>query len=317
MDCSLVSISLFKIHHELYKNNNQIAFSGSTNISRLTLLFQVVNELLLLPDTNVNALTRDHKTALDIAEELTLSEESSDIKECLSRYGALRANDLNQPRDELRKTVTQIKNDVHTQLEQTRRTNKNVSNISKELRKLHREGINNATNSVTVVAVLFATVAFAAIFTVPGGDFDSGMAVVVSHTSFKIFFIFNAIALFTSLAVVVVQITLVRGETKAERRVVEVINKLMWLASVCTSVAFMASSYIVVGRKHEWAAMLITIVGGLIMTAVLGTMTYYVVKSKRTRSMRKRDKHSRRSGSSSWQLNSEFSNSEVDRIYAL
>ncbi|KAJ6902024.1 ankyrin repeat-containing protein ITN1-like [Populus alba x Populus x berolinensis] len=278
---------------------------------------EIVNELLLLPDTNVNALTRDHKTALDIAEELVLSEESSDIKECLSRYGALRANELNQPRDELRKTVTQIKNDVHTQLEQTRRTNKNVHNISKELRKLHREGINNATNSVTVVAVLFATVAFAAIFTVPGGDFDSGMAVVVSHASFKIFFIFNAIALFTSLAVVVVQITLVRGETKAERRVVEVINKLMWLASVCTSVAFMASSYIVVGRKHEWAAVLITIVGGVIMTAVLGTMTYYVVKSKRIRSMRKRDKHSRRSGSNSGHHNSEFSNSEVDRIYAL
>ncbi|XP_061973683.1 ankyrin repeat-containing protein ITN1-like [Populus nigra] len=278
---------------------------------------EIVNELLSLPDTNVNALTRDHKTALDLAEELTLSEESSDIKECLSRYGALRANELNQPRDELRKTVTQIKKDVHTQLEQTRRTNKNVHNISKELRKLHREGINNATNSVTVVAVLFATVAFAAIFTVPGGDKDNGTAVVVTHASFKIFFIFNAIALFTSLAVVVVQITLVRGETKAERRVVEVINKLMWLASVCTSVAFMASSYIVVGRKHEWAAMLITIVGGVIMAGVLGTMTYYVVKSKRIRSMRKKDKHARRSGSSSWHHNSEFSNSEVDRIFAL
>ncbi|KAL3579238.1 hypothetical protein D5086_020742 [Populus alba] len=278
---------------------------------------EIVNELLSLPDTNVNALTRDHKTALDVAEELTLSEESSDIKECLSRYGALRANELNQPRDELGKTVTQIKKDVHTQLEQTRRTNKNVHNISKELRKLHREGINNATNSVTVVAVLFATVAFAAIFTVPGGDKDSGTAVVVTHASFKIFFIFNAIALFTSLAVVVVQITLVRGETKAERRVVGVINKLMWLASVCTSVAFMASSYIVVGRKHEWAAMLITIVGGVIMAGVLGTMTYYVVKSKRIRSMRKKDKHARRSGSSSWQHNSEFSNSEVDRIFAI
>ncbi|KAG6758417.1 hypothetical protein POTOM_038764 [Populus tomentosa] len=278
---------------------------------------EIVNELLSLPDTNVNALTRDHKTALDVAEELTLSEESSDIKECLSRYGALRANELNQPRDELRKTVTQIKKDVHTQLEQTRRTNKNVHNISKELRKLHREGINNATNSVTVVAVLFATVAFAAIFTVPGGDKDSGTAVVVTHASFKIFFIFNAIALFTSLAVVVVQITLVRGETKAERRVVGVINKLMWLASVCTSVAFMASSYIVVGRNHEWAAMLITIVGGVIMAGVLGTMTYYVVKSKRIRSMRKKDKHARRSGSSSWQHNSEFSNSEVDRIFAI
>ncbi|XP_044509089.1 ankyrin repeat-containing protein ITN1-like [Mangifera indica] len=275
---------------------------------------EIVSELLSLPDTNVNALTRDHKTALDIAEELPLSEEASEIKDCLSRYGAVRANELNQPRDELRKTVTQIKKDVHTQLEQTRRTNKNVSNISKELRKLHREGINNATNSVTVVAVLFATVAFAAIFTVPGGDDNDGMAVVVHRASFKIFFIFNALALFTSLAVVVVQITLVRGETKAEKRVVEVINKLMWLASVCTSVAFMASSYIVVGRRHEWAAILVTAVGGLIMAGVLGTMTYYVVKSKRNR-LRKKSARMR-SGSSSWP-HSDFSNSEIDRIYAL
>ncbi|XP_022990290.1 ankyrin repeat-containing protein ITN1-like [Cucurbita maxima] len=277
---------------------------------------EIVQELLLLPDTNVNALSRDHKTAFDIAEELPLSEESSEIKDCLSRYGAVRANELNQPRDELRNTVTQIKKDVHTQLEQTRKTNKNVHNISKELRKLHREGINNATNSVTVVAVLFATVAFAAIFTVPGGDTEQGTAVVVGSGSFKIFFIFNAIALFTSLAVVVVQITLVRGETKAERRVVEIINKLMWLASVCTSVAFMASSYIVVGRKYEWAAIVITVVGGVIMAGVLGTMTYYVVKSKRNRSIRKKEKSARRSGSNSWH-HSDFSNSEVDRIYAL
>lgn len=275
-----------------------------------------MQELLLLPDTNVNALSRDHKTAFDIAEELPLSEESSEIKDSLSRYGAVRANELNQPRDELRNTVTQIKKDVHTQLEQTRKTNKNVHNISKELRKLHREGINNATNSVTVVAVLFATVAFAAIFTVPGGDTDQGTAVVVGTISFKIFFIFNAIALFTSLAVVVVQITLVRGETKAERRVVEIINKLMWLASVCTSVAFMASSYIVVGHKYRWAAAVITVVGGVIMAGVLGTMTYYVVKSKSRRSVRKKEKSNRRSGSNSWH-HSDFSNSEVDRIYAL
>ncbi|KAH0670300.1 hypothetical protein KY290_025732 [Solanum tuberosum] len=276
---------------------------------------EIVRELLRLPDSNVNALNRDHKTALDIAEDLPLSEESSDIKECLYKYGAVRANELNQPRDELRKTVSQIKKDIHTQLEQTKRTNKNVHGIAKELRKLHREGINNATNSVTVVAVLFATVAFAAIFTVPGGDDDHGVAVVASTASFKIFFIFNALALFTSLAVVVVQITLVRGETKAERRVVEVINKLMWLASVCTSVAFMASSYIVVGRKYEWAAILVTAVGGIIMAGVLGTMTYYVVRSRKKRSIRKKEKHAR-SGSNSW-YHSEFSNSDIDRIYAL
>lgn len=264
----------------------------------------------------MNALTRDHKTAFDIAEGLPLSEESADIKDALSRYGACRANELNQPRDELRKTVTEIKNDVHIQLEQTRKTNKNVHGIAKELRKLHREGINNATNSVTVVAVLFATVAFASIFTVPGGTQDSGVAVVVQTGVFKVFFIFNAIALFTSLAVVVIQITLVRGETKAERRVVEIINKLMWLASICTTVAFIAASYIVLGRKVRWVAMLVTLIGGLIMVGVLGTMTFFVVKSKRTRSIR-RKKSIQRSTSSSWHANTELSDSEIDKIYAI
>lgn len=247
-----------------------------------------MNELVHLPDTSMNALTRDHKTALDIAEGLPLSEEIAEIKDCLSRFGAVRANELNQPRDELRKTVTEIKKDVHSQLEQTRKTNRNVNGIAMELRKLHRAGINNATNSVTVVAVLLATVAFPAIFTVPGGDNDNGMAVVVSKTSFKIFFLFNATALFTSLAVVVVQITVVRGEMKSERRVVEVINKLMWLAAVCTTISFISSSYIVVGRHNRWAAILVTVIGGVIMAGVLGTMTYFVVKNKRIRKVKKK-----------------------------
>ncbi|GJY15005.1 ankyrin repeat-containing protein ITN1-like protein [Tanacetum coccineum] len=227
---------------------------------------EIVNELLSIPARTCSIDLRSQTADLDIAEGISLSETSSDIRACLIRpFG-----------------------------------------------KLHREGINNATNSVTVVAVLFATVAFAAIFTVPGGDNNDGMAVVVHRISFKIFFIFNAIALFTSLAVVVVQITLVRGETKAERKVVEVINKLMWLASVCTSVAFMASSYIVVGRKYEWAAILITVVGGVIMMGVLGTMTYYVVKSKKIRSMRRKEKKIARSGTNSW-MPSDFSNSDVER----
>ncbi|XP_027349115.1 ankyrin repeat-containing protein ITN1-like [Abrus precatorius] len=276
---------------------------------------EIVNELLLLPDTNVNALTRDHKTALDLAEGLPISEEILEVKESLVRCGAVKANDLNQPKDELRKTVTQIKKDVFFQLEQTRKTNKNVSGIAKKLRKLHRAGINNAANSVTVVAVLFATVAFAAIFTVPGGDYDNGMAVMVHCVSFKAFYITNAISLFTSLSVVVVQITLVRGETKAERRVVEVINKMMWLASVCTTVSFITASYIVIGRHSEWAAILVTVTAGAVMGGVLGTMTYYVVKSKQLRRVRKKEKISR-IGTQSWCL-SDSDDSEVNPIYAI
>lgn len=43
------------------------------------------------------------------------------------------------------------------------------------------------------------------------------------------------------------------------------INKMMWLASICTTVAFASASYIVVGRHHKWAAMFVTVVGGVIM----------------------------------------------------
>ncbi|KAJ4849676.1 Ankyrin repeat-containing protein itn1 [Turnera subulata] len=288
---------------------------GNTALHVATRKKRIVNTLLRLHDTNVNAVTRDKKTALDLAEGLPLSEEIAEIRDLVTRYGGVKASELNQPRDELRNTVTQIKKEVHIQLEQARRTNKNMNGIAHELRRLHREGIRNATNSVTVVAVLFATVAFAAIFTVPGGDLDTGVSVAVSSPSFKIFFIFNALSLFTSLAVVVVQITIVRGETKSERRVVEVINKLMWLASVCTTVAFISSSYIVVGRHNRWAAILVTVIGGVIMTSVLGGMTYYVMKYRRIRKVRKKEKYLRRLASSS--LHHSDSDSVVNPIYAI
>ncbi|KAL4324056.1 hypothetical protein GQ457_11G007570 [Hibiscus cannabinus] len=275
---------------------------------------EIVNELLLVPLTSVNALTRDRKTPLDIAEGLPYSEEISEIKERLLRFGAVTANDLNQPRDELRKAMREITNDMYIQLEQTRRTNRNVNGIALELCKLHKAGINNATNSVTVVSVLFATVAFAAILTVPGGDNDLGRATVVSRTPFKIFFIFNAAALFISLAVVVVQITVVRGELKSERRVVEVINKLMWLAAVCTSISFISSSYIVVGRHNKWAALVVTVIGGVIMGGVLTAMTYFVIKHKRNLKGKKTKKRSR-SRTRSWQFSE--SDPELKAIYAI
>uniref|UniRef100_F6HHI2 PGG domain-containing protein n=1 Tax=Vitis vinifera TaxID=29760 RepID=F6HHI2_VITVI len=97
----------------------------------------------------------------------------------------------------------------------------------RELLMLHREVINNVTNSVTVVVVTYAIVAFAVISTVLGGDNDLGVSAVVDNPSFEISFVFNAIALFMSSAADVVWITLMRGETESERRVKEVINKLM------------------------------------------------------------------------------------------
>ncbi|GJX25828.1 hypothetical protein Tco_0232124 [Tanacetum coccineum] len=105
----------------LTKNANIIRFTNlnpaaSTAAATADLGQTIVNALLGLPAINVNALTRDHKTALDIAEGLSLSEESTDIRACMICCGA----ELNQPRDELRNTITQIEIDDNTRNQKDR-----------------------------------------------------------------------------------------------------------------------------------------------------------------------------------------------------
>lgn len=111
---------------------------------------------------------------------------------------------------ELKQTVSDIKHEVHYQLEHTCQTRKRVQGIAKQLNKMHLEGLNNAINSTTVVAVLIATVAFAAIFQVPGQfvtdpdnippGLELGEANIAPDVPFMIFFLFDSFALFISLA---------------------------------------------------------------------------------------------------------------------
>ncbi|GLJ48258.1 hypothetical protein SUGI_1018810 [Cryptomeria japonica] len=291
---------------------------------------QIVKELLSCPGINVNTLNKSKQTALDIAEKLPCTEHASEIKDALREAGAESARNINQPIDrrELRKSVSDIKHDMHTQLIQTVKTDKRVTGIAKELKKLHRKGLNNATNSVTVVALLIAAIAFAAIFAVPGQYMGqgphAGEAMVVRKLAFQVFFVFDSLGLFISLAVVVVQITLVAWETKAQRKVVLVINKLMWLACVCISVSFIALAHIVVGHKARWAAFAVTAIGASFMIATLATMCYFVfrhqIRKYREHSQRKIRK-STQSRSYSWSVyslsDSDMCKSEYEKMYAL
>ncbi|KAH9326392.1 hypothetical protein KI387_006570, partial [Taxus chinensis] len=239
---------------------------------------EIVKELLEQKGINLNALNKLKETALDVAEKSHFVEVASEIKKALREAGAENGKHISQPivGRELKQTVSDIKHNVHSQLMQTEQTQKRVTGIAEDLHKLHREGINNTVNSVTVVAVLIATIAFAAIYTIPGGYVQKldqqagssgsvGQANVVKKVAFQVFFVFDSVGLFISLAVVVVQISIVASESKAQRRVIFVVNKLMWMACVCTSVAFVALSFIVVGHHDLWIAITVTIIGGSIM----------------------------------------------------
>ncbi|KAK6142096.1 hypothetical protein DH2020_006964 [Rehmannia glutinosa] len=248
---------------------------------------QVVKMLLSQTETDTRVVNRSNETALDAAENMGHSE----IAAILQEHGVVSARTINphstNPARELKQTVSDIKHEVHNQLEHTRQTRKRVQGIAKRLNKMHAEGLNNAINSTTVVAVLIATVAFAAIFTVPGQYVDDaknippghslGEANIASEVPFLIFFVFDSIALFISLAVVVVQTSVVVIESKAKKQMMAIINKLMWLACVLVSVAYLALSFVVVGHQEKWLAIGVTIIGTTILATTLGTMCYWVI----------------------------------------
>lgn len=106
--------------------------------------------------------------------------------------------------------------------------------------------------------------------------YSPGEANIAPRTEFVVFFIFDSFALFISLAVVVVQTSIVVTERKAKEKLMTVINKLMWMACVMVSVAFLALSYIIVGDA-KWLAVGVTAIGTVIMGTTLGTMCYWMI----------------------------------------
>ncbi|KAL1827599.1 hypothetical protein DCAR_0206768 [Daucus carota subsp. sativus] len=307
-------------------NKGNTALHTATRKGRV----QIVRVLLAQSETDKKIVNRSNETALDTAEKTSQAE----IAPILQEHGVQSVKSMPKanPARELKQTVSDIKHEVHHQLEHTRQTRKRVQGIAKRLNKMHSEGLNNAINSTTVVAVLIATVAFAAIFTVPGQYVDDpkdvtpgtslGEANIAPRVSFLIFFIFDSIALFISLAVVVVQTSVVVIESKAKKQMMAVINKLMWLACVLISVAFLALSFVVVGEHERWLAIGVTIIGTTIMATTLGTMLYWVImhriEASNLRSIRKssRESRSQRSLPASINSDTELAN-EFKKMYAI
>ncbi|KZV34798.1 ankyrin repeat-containing protein [Dorcoceras hygrometricum] len=258
---------------------------------------QIVRCLIANEGTDLNTTNSSGETALDIASKF----ETPELVTILKEAGAMHSKDHGKPQSavkQLKQTVSDIKHDVQSQLQQSRQTGFRVRKIAKKVKKLHLEGLNNAINSATVVAVLIATVAFAAIFTVPGQyveqkteGFSLGEANIANNAAFIVFFLFDSFALFISLAVVLVQTSVVVIEHQAKKQLMFVINKLMWLACLFISIAFISLTYIVVGSHEKWLAIYATILGSMIMMTTIGSMCFCVVQHRledsRMRSIRK------------------------------
>ncbi|XAR71500.1 hypothetical protein NMG60_11028797 [Bertholletia excelsa] len=288
---------------------------------------EIVRSLLSVDGIDVNAANKSGETPLDIAEKL----ETQELITILREAGATNSKDHGKPPNrakQLKQTVSDIKHDVQSQLQQTRQTGVRVRKIAKKLKKLHINGLNNAINSATIVAVLIATVAFAAIFTVPGQFVEDnkekgvsrGQAHIAKKAPFLIFFVSDSAALFISLAVVVVQTSVVVIEQRAKKQLVFVINKLMWLACLFISIAFISLGYVVVGTKERWLAVSTTLIGGLIMLSTIGMMCICIIQHRMEASKLislRRNETLSRSYSMSMASDGEIFNEKYQRVYAV
>ncbi|GAB2296946.1 hypothetical protein Dimus_031050 [Dionaea muscipula] len=245
---------------------------------------QIVSLLLSYASAEVNAINSQRETAMDLADKLQYGESALEIRAALLEAGGKHARYINRvdENSELKRTVSDIKHDLQSQLLQCEKTNKRVYGIAKELRKLQREAVQNTINSVTVVAVLFASIAFIAIFNLPGQYIQDepgvGEAYIADNFAFRAFCVLNATSLFISLAVVIVQITLVAWDTRAQRLVVSVVNKLMWAACLSTCGAFLAIAFVIVGRQDSSMAIAVTVFGAATMMGTLASLCYFVFR---------------------------------------
>ncbi|GFQ08008.1 ankyrin repeat-containing protein at2g01680 [Phtheirospermum japonicum] len=246
---------------------------------------QIVTLLLTYRSIDLNAINNQRETAMDISDKLQYGSPALEISEALTEAGAKHARHVGRLDEamELKRTVSDIKHEVQSQLIQNEKTQRRVSGIAKELRKIHREAVQNTINSVTVVAVLVASIAFLALFNLPGQYFTDGLEagearIVKNKIAFRVFCLLDSTALFISLSVVVVQITLVAWDTRAQKQVVSVVNKMMWAACISTCGAFLSIAFVVVGKDRSWMATMVTALGAPILVGTLMSLCYFVFR---------------------------------------
>ncbi|KAE8771526.1 ankyrin repeat-containing protein [Hordeum vulgare] len=148
------------------------------------------------------------------------------------------------------------------------------------------------TSNTSLVAILIATITFAAAFTLPGGysnDAGSeGLPIMSKKFAFQAFLISDVLAMCSSFAVAFICIIARWEDYEFLIYYRSFTKKLMWFAYVATTTAFSSGLYTVLASRLQWLAIAICVLVAVlpIVTKLLGKWPVWSLKIRLGKSYR-------------------------------